>query len=60
MKCYQYWPDEENTPMDFGDITVIVTNCEEWADYTVRTLQYTKVMPGGISGLLSLGVLHSQ
>ena len=29
--------------MDFKEITVTLTNCEEWADYTVRTLQYMKV-----------------
>jgi hypothetical protein len=53
IKCYQYWPDNMNTAMSFGEISVTVTNCEEWADYTVRTFQYTKV-------LCTIDVIHSS
>ena len=43
MKCYKYWPENKNESTNYGNITVTVTNCEEWADYTVRTLRYSKV-----------------
>jgi hypothetical protein len=42
MKCEQYWPDED-TEIEYGDITVKCRSVEEFAEYTVRTCTIVKV-----------------
>ncbi|XP_067932383.1 receptor-type tyrosine-protein phosphatase kappa-like [Watersipora subatra] len=40
--CEQYWPDHVGDSWKFGDITVTLTSCERWADYTIRCLNFSK------------------
>ncbi|XP_060560020.1 receptor-type tyrosine-protein phosphatase kappa-like [Ruditapes philippinarum] len=41
MKCEQYWP-EEDTEIEYGDITVKCRSVEAFAEYTVRTCTIIK------------------
>ncbi|XP_060560019.1 cell death abnormality protein 1-like [Ruditapes philippinarum] len=41
MKCEQYWP-EEDTEIEYGDITVKCRSVEAFAEYTVRTCTIVK------------------
>ncbi len=39
VKCQQYWP--ESGKKKFGPFTVVITDQQIFADYTIRTLKVT-------------------
>ncbi|KAF6023403.1 ptprb [Bugula neritina] len=42
LKCFQYWPENHEEEMVFGDISVVLQSTDVWADYAIRTLRVTK------------------
>jgi len=45
IKCFQYWPENHEEEMVFGDISVVLQSTDVWADYAIRTLRVIKVTP---------------
>ena len=43
IKCDQYWPSRAAQSEQYGNIHVTLTDIQELATYTVRTLQLQKV-----------------
>lgn len=43
MKCVAYWPEDCESTMKFGNITIQMTSCVRWADFVLRELLITKV-----------------
>jgi len=38
-KCEMYWPENVETPVEYGDVTVSLVEVERFGDYVQRTMR---------------------